>query len=345
LILGAVLLLAGSGLLPAAAGASAAPATCQTVQLAVALAPNTAPTAQVVGWFCAPAPLQGRTVQVLISGATYGHRYWDFDYQPEHYSYVQALTAAGYATLNLDRIGIGQSDHPPAVEVTTASNAFVIHQLVQALRDGRLVGVAVPRVVLVGHSLGSGIATVEAAGYHDVDGVILSGFLHSSSLGAMFLPPALYPAQFDPRFSARNLPPGYQTTRPGTRGALFYYQAGADVNVIARDEATKETATDGEITDFPLVALAPTSSLGIQVPVLTVVGAEDGNFCTEPTCPEALKEPLYYTPAAVLEVVVLPEAGHDLNLHLNAPLWFGLVQAWADRHGGPCSAGCGTGAP
>jgi hypothetical protein len=57
--------------------------------------------------------------------------YWDFPYQPSTYPYVRAATAAGYATFNFDRIGIGNSDHPPAADVTISSNALVVHEIVQ----------------------------------------------------------------------------------------------------------------------------------------------------------------------------------------------------------------------
>ena len=78
--------------------------------------------------------------------------------------------------------------------------------------------VAVRQGNLVGHSLGSGIATVEAATFNDVDGLILTGFLHTFAPAIGAVPAALYPARDDPRFAGRNLPVDYLTTQPGTRG-------------------------------------------------------------------------------------------------------------------------------
>jgi len=74
-----------------------------------------------------------------------------------------------------DRIGNGQSSHPSSTEISVASDAFVAHQVVQALRSGRIGGTAFQRVVLIGHSLGSFTSWQEAGEYHDVDGVILTG--------------------------------------------------------------------------------------------------------------------------------------------------------------------------
>lgn len=114
---------------------------------------------------------------------------------------MRYATAAGYAVLNLDRIGIGRSDHPPAAAITIESNAYVVHQIVQALRGGSLVvpsfgRVRTERVALVGHSLGSLISMQEAATYDDVDGVVLTGISHTVT-------PALGDVSFIPRASTR----------------------------------------------------------------------------------------------------------------------------------------------
>jgi pimeloyl-ACP methyl ester carboxylesterase len=308
------------------------PARCEDIEFSVSLADGNQIHYKVMGELCYRPPLRQRIVHVLVSGATYGHLYWDFPLDPNRYSYVKALTDAGYATLNLDRIGIGQSDKPPADQVTIQSNAFVIHQIVQALRDGRGRNVRFSTVILVAHSLGSGIAMVEASTYADVDGLILTSFLHTPGPGFFGVPAALYPAQADPRFASRNLPEGYLTTLPGTRAALFYWSPSADGDVVALDEATKETITIGEGISFGELFAHPDISSAIQVPVLVVVGQFDSGFCTPPLCPEAQAEPLFYSPDAQLEVKVMPDTGHDLNLHLNAHAWFAIARNWLVRH-------------
>lgn len=304
--------------------------TCQGAQLPVALAPGEPLAYHVVGQLCS-GPNSRNTVHVLISGATYGHLYWDFPLQPQRYSYVRALTISQFATFNFDRIGIGESDRPPADLVTMDSGAFVVHQIVQALRDGRLGTFAT--VILVGHSLGSGIASVEASRFNDADGVILSGFLHAVGPGFAQVPLTLYPAQSDPRFAGQNLPEGYFTTLPGTRTG-FYLESKADPAVIAMDDLTKETITIGEINTFPPLVLSPSNPQGIHVPVLVVIGESDNIFCTPPLCPEAQLEPGYYDPDARVEVRVLANAGHDLNLHWDAQAFFAITREWTERHFG-----------
>lgn len=308
---------------------------CQERRLAVALAAGEPTRYQVATTLCRPR--ESGTVHVLVSGASYGRVYWDFPYRPEVYSSVRALNSAGYATLNIDRIGLGESDRPPAEAVTIESNAYVVHQLVQALRRGAFGGAPFERVVTVGHSLGVGVVWVEAARHADVDGVIVTDGMHTPSPGLAVAVGSFYPAQLDARFAAKNLPPGYLTTVPGRRGALFYYEPGAEGEVIARDEATKETATPAELATLALSADA-SFSRSIKVPVLSVIGEFDKNFCDIPCSdPDSLApamEGQYYAPAACLEIFVVPDAGHDINLHRSAPIWYRAAAAWSDRRVG-----------
>lgn len=145
------------------------------------------------------------------------------------------MTTAGYATFNLERIGIGESDHPVQNKVTLEANAFVARQLVQALRNGQLRNFS--HVISVGHSLGSGIAVLEAAKYRDVNGIVLTGFIHNQGPGFGAVAASVYPAQQNPRFADRNLPDGYLTTLPGKQ-SIFFSKPNADPNVIALAEST-----------------------------------------------------------------------------------------------------------
>lgn len=319
---------------------------CQSFFVPVALGRGLPVHYQIYGELCNPPSGPSKTVQVLVAGATYGHVYWDFPYQPETYSYVRALNAAGYSTFNIDRLGIGKSSHPPLgqVTVTMATNAAVVHQVVQALRSGSIGAHPFAQVVLVGHSLGSFVSWIEAGTYHDVDGVIISGLLHLvNATGVASFVATLYPAILDPRFAANALNlniVGYLTTEPGTRGRSFYYLPNADPRVIATDEATKETITPGEVASFP-VPLVEDSSAQIQVSVLVVVGQQDALFCG--TAAEDCRssdtlqhtEAAFYAPQAHLQVAVIPDAGHDLNLHKNASLWFTVAAQWAAAHVAP----------
>lgn len=315
--------------------------TCTNTYLPVALAPNESKLYQVYGELCGQLPLDKRTVQVLVPGLTYGRTYWDFPHHSERYSYVNALTEAGYATFSIDRIGTGNSSRPPADRVDVQSNGYVLNQINQALKNGEIEDVKFKRIINVGHSFGSLVVINAVSQYGGVDGVILTGFLHNLKQDFLSdLTNSIYLAQLDPRFSQKNLPDGYQTTLPGVRGRLFYNQSNTDPQVIALDEATKETSTDGELATAVEAILSDTSRL-IEVPVLVAIGQYDYPFCNGDICnnPEnvAAFEAPFFSPEAQLQTYVLQNAGHNINLQFNAPLWFEKAHQWSDRFVGVSS--------
>lgn len=334
--------LAGVAVLPAAgAQAGGLPElTCTAYTLPVAIT-DPGPADQTMwGQLCYRGSREPATVQLLVHGATYNHLYWDFPYADGYYSYVDAATAAGYATFDVDRIGDGNSSHPPSTDVTLTAGAIALHDAVTALRTGTVNAHPFQHVIMVGHSLGSAEAWIEAARYHDVDAVIITGALHQINPNLAALAQAdVYPAVDDPKFADSGLDPGYLTTRPGTREALFYDPATANPAVVALDEADKDTDTVGELDGLFALESEPVSeqpSSQVNVPVLVVVGADDNIFCTDVAaynCANAASvqsyESQYYPAAAHLRVVVIPDTGHDLALSTTAPLTDAIMTGWS----------------
>ena len=338
LALGVFCAVALTVLVPSSAWAEEGGLRCEELAFDVNLAPGDATVYNVFGVLCSRGSLHNKTIQIALHGATYSHLYWDWPFQPETYSYMRRATAAGYAVLNIDRIGIGQSDRPPSEAVTIGSNAYVVHQIVQALRGGDLVvpsfgRVSADRVALVGHSLGSVIAIQEVATYGDVDGVVLTGVSHTVTPALGEVLATLYPASLDPRFAGQSIPDGYLTSQPGTRG-VSYHLPSVDPLVLALDEQTKETVTIAELnTAVPGLGF----STGVHVPVLVVVGDFDGAFCNPPTCTASgslATEPSFYPADACAEAVAIADAGHDLNLEFQAPVAYDTILDWMDRRVG-----------
>jgi pimeloyl-ACP methyl ester carboxylesterase len=119
------------------------------------------------------------TVQLLTHGATLDSTYWDF---ANGYSYIDAATAAGYATFSYDRLGVGQSAHPDPIQVVQAAlQVEILHQLVVLLRASPgLGGKLFKKVVGVGHSAGSTFTQAVSAKYpDDFDAVVLTGITTS----------------------------------------------------------------------------------------------------------------------------------------------------------------------
>lgn len=333
-------------LLPIALLASAPPAdaagvACSDHVFEVTLAPGETETFEVVGTLCSRRPEAGRTVQVLLHGATYDGTYWDFPHQPQHYSYVRAAAGRGYATFNLDRIGNGRSDHPAGERVDIESNAFVVHQVIAALRAGEVGGAAFDKVMVVGHSMGSFVALVHAATFPaDVDGLVLTGFLHDVNFDFVdeVLLPSIYPARLDPKFAGRFSGDDYLTSVPGSRGETFYYAPTADPAVIELDEALKETATVAEFGTGPAVVFDPIS-FDVEGPVLVILGEFDFIFCgNQVDCSDRAAVESYergfYGAAACVDVEVVGASGHVLNLQRNAHSAYARMLGWADRRVG-----------
>jgi len=318
--------------------------TCQSgIRIPVALAPGQPATSTISGELCSTLAEQspGTTVQLLISGATYTHDYWDFGtIDGIRYSYARSVAARGLATFAIDPLGSGDSSHPASTQITAQADAFVDHQVVQALHAGQVAGVRFGKVITVGHSLNSLIVWDEAITYHDVDGVIVTGVAHSLAK-AFAASGGFYPATSDPKFTGSGLDSGYLTTVPGQRSVLFYHLPDADPAVIAQDEARKDVVSGTELNSaLPLVTTDLTATRAINVPVLTILGSNDLTTCgTSVTggtfdCSSAAgiiaQDAPFYSPQAQLHACLIPGSGHDVSLALNHGLQIADTVAWSE---------------
>ncbi|WP_051342382.1 alpha/beta fold hydrolase [Pseudonocardia spinosispora] len=328
------LALFGSALIPPQASATPSEARCRDVSIPITL--TGADAQHIDGTLCRPDGESPKTVQLLIPGAFYNHGYWDFGFDPGKYSYVRAATKAGYATLAIDRLGTGTSSHPPGALIDNNTSATSVHQVVTALRQGRVDGTRFDRVLEVGHSYGSITAWYEAGTYHDVDAVIISALLHSlSPTGAAVISTSLEPAPADAKFLGKVVDPTYITTRPGARKG-FFYRADTDPRVLAYDEQTKDLATTSEVSGFGQSLVSPMPG-DITVPVLVAMGRSDAVFCalgaTDCSTPANIvtQERPHYAKAPCLAAWVSQNSAHDLNTAADAPAWFTFAQSWSTK--------------
>jgi pimeloyl-ACP methyl ester carboxylesterase len=320
------------GFLPAPGIARADGPSCRSVDIPVTLValPQT-----MHGTLCVPAA-GARTIHVLIPGGTYNSTYWDIGYQPETRSFRKAMNNAGYATLALDRLGTGGSSIPPSVSLTTITEAVPVHEVIGKLKSGEL-GPRFDKVILGGHSFGSAMAIVEAATFHDVDGVLITGLAHRINLGGTIpVFAATLPAILDPKFSDGRHDPGYLTTLPDTRYSIFHSPGPKMDGAVTFDESTKDTSVHTQAVDlFLLGVITPYSAL-IDKPVMIALG-QDTVFCgllaTDCSSSEAIKrtEAPYYSDAADLRTFALQGYGHAINYAPNAPDYHRAVMEWADQ--------------
>jgi pimeloyl-ACP methyl ester carboxylesterase len=308
--------------------------SCLRKTVRVTLTPSDPTQYTIVGWLCARGQVRGKTVQVLLSGLTYDHHYWDMPYRDDEYSYVHAAMDHDFAVLSVDRIGVGESDRPPADLVTVPAEGHVTHQVVQAVRRGDITGSPVTHVVGVGHSLGSAIWIVEAAQHTDVDALVLSSYLHQPVVAQQTaIAATLQPASREPN-TGGTVPAGYFTTTPGSRLADFYAAPYADPDVVRTDEHTKQTATSGERATLN-VAREPSYTAAIRIPVMILVGQYDTLACSPQerlSCADAtaicLREAPYFHSTPNLTAYVVPASGHSIALHRDADQWFQAANHW-----------------
>lgn len=282
----------------------------------------------VSGSLCRQGEAAKKILLITSHGATYNRSYWDWQQHPSVYSFVRNVGSRRVSILNLDLLGSGESSHPPSGSLPIRAQASMLHQLVRTMRSRGF-----KKVILVGHSSGSGTITLEASTYGDVDGLVVTGMLHAQLVSELLIVPlSFYPATLDPAFAGMDLDLGYLTTQPGTRGNAFYNVGVANPEVIAYDEAHKDVVTTGQAAGFPGVFSDPRISQAVDAPVLSLVGAQDG-FCGGSGCPNAADESANWSRAARLELHVIPQAGHDIHLHGNpyAKQEFGYVRKWLER--------------
>ena len=264
-----------------------------------------------------PGPTEGRPLLILVSGFTYDHQYWDLPVDGGKYSFVDAANRAGYATLNLDRLGLGSSDKPPAELTSIQDQADELHQIIQSLKSGALSSYGFSEIVLVGHSVGSAIVQTEAGIYNDADALVLTGFRHEvNPTGAGEFISSIHPAA--------GQPDGYLTV---DNRNMFYDVGHTSRDVLAWDASHIRTGTGAEL-NFQF-ALDPARSAGITAPVLEVVGEHDLLFQTDPSTFAA--ERAFYSNSSDFEQLIVKNAGHDVTLGKNAPQTFDQILDFVEK--------------
>ncbi|KAL2289261.1 hypothetical protein FJTKL_02278 [Diaporthe vaccinii] len=260
-----------------------------------------------------------KTVQLLTHGATLDHTYWDI---APGYSYVDAATAAGYATLSYDQLGVGNSDHPdPIQDVQAASQVAVTHGLVELLRAGKLGGFDFDKVVGVGHSAGSTLTQAITTRYPEgLDAVILSGT--STSAASVALSMAAFNfvnANTDPSPKLRDLP-----RRIPDAADAFEQQV-----------ANKQTNTLGILLTLGGIIAPSTQFTG---PVGAVNGENDlvfcGGNCLYPTDQNKAVLAVFYPAASGRsQTYIAAGAGHSIAAHKSGPDSFAHMVGFLQANG------------
>jgi alpha-beta hydrolase superfamily lysophospholipase len=233
-----------------------------------------------------------RPLVILVHGASDTHTVFDF---ANGYHTADDLAKQGFGVLAIDRVGYGASSHPNGDTLTFATQAGYLHEVIQDVRNGAL-GFTPPAVVLLGPSVGADIVMVEAATYHDVDGVVVVANTNQ-------LQPALFEVDVNAWFAQGD----YFDFGVDFRTSFFYAQPWAVEWVIALDNATRALVPRAEI----LSALTGQSSFAraaIDVPVLLVQAEHDHLFVPQ-------DDSALFTSSPDVTFALLANTGHKLFSH------------------------------
>jgi pimeloyl-ACP methyl ester carboxylesterase len=300
-------------------------------------------TDRIVGTLCYEGSLnQDKRLLLTVHGVTYNRNYFDFGYNNRQYSFVKYAVQQGYMVFNIDRIGAGASSHPIGALVDLDAAAYTIYQVIMQLRSGYLIsGHRFSNVVFVGHSYGSFVGVRLAALYQNVvDGLVLTGYLHNVNpdvltSNILALPDRFGLAETDPKFGLL-FPIGYLTVTQNGRAALFFNPGHAEAGVIAEDYVERDVMSIDAIPDIIAAVLVPESLL-IAKPVLIIVGDKDELFCGGlvdcTDLPSVISsEHARFSANSQLQVNVIQNSGHDLNLHDSYMQTFGIIKDWLAAH-------------
>jgi pimeloyl-ACP methyl ester carboxylesterase len=285
------------------------------------------PTWYLAAWLTVPNHVRRPWLQILLHGAGYDHRYWDWPAEPERHSYVTWAVDNGIATLNVDRVGSGTSSHPPGRENNVFAQADVLHQIIDSARCGLDTAPQFSQIVTIGHSLGSLIAGLEAAEHGNVDAAVLTGYFPLD--GRASRTDEVVEAAFMPAVEA--LPALHGLVDDDYRAArsrdIMLFKSDASREVLAMDDLIKGTTTRGELRDTRATGSSIRAS---QVPTLVVAGQHDPLLVDRRVDQDAHDTARRAAEACSeqFDFVVVDAAGHNLNLQRNCHDFYEQMNEW-----------------
>ena len=315
---------------------------------------------KIYGQYCEPSVKHAKPgLQVLVHGLTYSHLYWNgFETLPiprDPTSWVSFANQQGYATLAIDRLGVGNSDRPdPLQAVQQPLQVEIVHQLIQLLRgngdSGKIdLSTAWQNIIYVGHSFGSSIGTTISAKYpDDVDALILTavgvGRSSQSQLLSEYFATHRPAAEADPeQFAGLDADYVIPTGKKERQNIFYTPRSGTDFDPTkySKDFVTRQTTTFGES-----LGIIFNISTTFNKPVGIFTGQRDAVTCSlenpedPPDCGQGSDDSVaafkqYYpaVPDNKFTSYQQPDAGHSLQIHRTAPFGFMHAHKFLARQG------------
>jgi pimeloyl-ACP methyl ester carboxylesterase len=310
-------------------------------------------TFNISALYCEPTnKVKGResTVQFLVHGLTGTKEYWNGqDYPhpdfPNQYSWMAHAASQGYASLAIDNLGNGKSDHPDPLKVVQPSMQLsVIRGLFVGLRAGSLPDVPkFDKIIMATHSYGSVLGRVVSTVFPTpqaggADAYILTATAKNLTGLRQFIAniaarsaSVVKPAEF------KQLAPGYLSATKAIRDVIYGLDGSFDAGMAAWDsDRIPHLFAAGEVAGDR--ATVPSGFAG---PVMVITGRQDqiacgnGSIFDAPTVDcgvgpgSRVDETRDLFPKASSFQAYVPEnMGHNTNTHYSSTEAFGAAHAW-----------------
>jgi pimeloyl-ACP methyl ester carboxylesterase len=284
----------------------------------------------------------GEAVTVYPHTLDTGEWTWRFD-AVAGYDHARLMAERGHASLTLDLLGYGASDHPRGTDVCVGSEADVVHQVVQDLRAGRYAASGGPsgergtrfgRIVLAGQSIGGQIAEIEAYSFHDIDDLVLLGYADD----AVRVDPLNYGPFLGQVASCvlggapadAGTGPGYAPRVQLADSYAHKLYAGATDQVIHAAVQLLERNPCGVVISSAVALIVNPAKVGaIDVPVLLVYGQDDPTIAAAAYTPA---EAARFSGSPHARALYPPGAGHYVQLTETAQAFREALAGWLDQH-------------
>ena len=276
-------------------------------------------------------------VTLYIHGSGDGST-WHFTKVPG-VDYVTEMAELGHVSVFIHNLGYGTSDPADGSKICFGSVADIAHQVVQQLRAGSYVAegavpIAFERVALTGHSLGGLAVELYSISYHDIDALVVVGWVDTLPSPVVFSSGFADVARF-----GIDCARGGEPKRPGGPGGwadVFQTRASWNELFFNTDPAVENAFIPGYEADAcgfapdagQAIALAVALSPGVKVPVLVTGGDHD------PFEPGAFDlEAARYVSSPDVSLAVLPATGHMIMLGRTAPDFRSIMSDWLGARG------------
>lgn len=274
-------------------------------------------SASFAGFYYPAQGAERNILQVLVHGNSYDHRYWDAGViNGRSYSYIDYMTARGFAILAVDLPGVGASSKPNGYDLSLENIGRALSNLIKELQGPQsALERSFNHITSVGHSMGSSVGVFAEGNWPAADSLIVTatGYFKGRATSG-------WPAGAREKL----LESDYALVPPELRTA-FYYEPSADPDVIAYDNLTLRTsAPSGLWSDCITLRDDPRNGAAdISCPVYIQLGEHDPIMLGE----YADQERLSYSSAPRVVIEAIPDIGHSFNLHLKRESsWQGICR-------------------